>query len=110
MRRLRNDDAVVKHAEAKRRDQLRILDEGVRRIRDAIAVGVLQHHDAVAFLAMNLPAIVDAFRNPDAPGGVGVDVRRIEEQRRFRPEGYFEPIRHLDVGGRNVRKFFGARE
>ena len=101
--RLRDDDLVVDDGDAERRDQARFLHEGVRAVGLAVAVGVLQDDDAVAFgLAGVVRPIVDAFGHPDAAVAVDVDVGRVAEQRRRGPERDFQPFGHLEQVERNL--------
>ena len=78
-----------------------LLHERVRRVGLAVAVGVLHHDDAIAFrLAGVMGAVPNAFRDPDAPVSIDVDVGGVVQQRRGRPQRHFEPFRHLeDVEG-----------
>ena len=75
--RLRDDDLVVDDRDAERRDQRRLLHERVRAVGLAVAVGVLQHDDAIAFgLAGVMRAVADALGHPDAAVAIDVDVGR----------------------------------
>ena len=81
------------------------LHERVRAVGLAVAVGVLQHDDAIAFgLAGVMRAVANAFGHPDAPVPVDVDVGRVVQQRRRGPQRDFEPVRHLEEVERNLRR------
>ena len=102
--RLRDDDLVVDDGDAERCDQRRLLHERVRAVGLAVAVGVLQHDDAVALgLAGMMRAVANPFGHPDAPVAVDVDVGRVVQQRRCGPQRDFEPVRHLEEVERNLR-------
>ena len=91
-----DDDLVVDDRDAERRDQRRLLHERVRRVGLAVVVGVLQHDDAIAFgLAGMVRAVANAFRHPDAAVAIDVDVGRVVQHRRGRPQRDFEALRHL---------------
>ena len=101
--RLRDDDLVVDDRDAERRDQRRFLHERMRAVGLAVAVGVLQHDDAIAFgLPGMMGAVANAFGHPDAPVPVDVDVGRVAQQRRCGPQRDFEPLRHLEEVERNL--------
>ena len=84
--RLRDDDLVVDDGDAERRDERRFLHERVRAVGLAVAVGVLQHDDAIAFgLAGVMRAVANAFGHPDAAVVVDVDVGRVAAAAATRP-------------------------
>ena len=108
--RLRDDDLVVDDRDAERRDQRGFLHEGMRRIGFAVVVGVLQHDDAIAFgLAGMMRAVADPFRHPDAAVAIDVDVGRVVQQRRRRPQRDFEALRHLKEVERNPHRLQRGR-
>jgi hypothetical protein len=68
-----------------------------RAVGLAVAVGVLQHDDAIAFgLTGVMRAVANAFGHPDAAVAIDVDVGRVEELWRGRPDGHFHAVRHLE--------------
>ena len=100
---LRDDDLVVKHAHAERRDERLFLNKTMRLVRLAIAIGVFEHHDAIALGApRDVLAIVHPFRHPDATRGIGVDVGGIEKHRRRGPKSDLKVVGHLEMIGRNT--------
>ena len=110
VRRLRDHDLVVDDRDAERRDQPRLLHERVRALGLAVAVLVLQDDDLVAFrLAGVVRAIAHAFRDPDPAVAIDVDVGRIPQQRRLRPDGDFEAFRDLEEIERNLDRVGGGR-
>ena len=105
VRRHRDDDLIVDHADAHRRVEERLLHERPRLVRHAVAIGVLKHNDAVAGgLAVAFAAIVHALGDPDAAILVCVDVRRIFQLRRRGPHGDFQlGVGELEQIGRHQR-------
>ena len=102
--RLRDDDLVVDHRDAQRRDQRGFLHERVRGLGLAVPVLVLHHDDAIALgLPGMMGAVAHPFRHPDAAFAIDVDVGRIVEQGRCGPQRHFEPVRHLKEVERDAR-------
>ena len=100
--RLRHDDLVVDDRNPQRRDEPRLLHERVNLVGLAVAVGVLQDEDAIAFgLAAVVGTIANAFGDPDAPVLVDVDVRRVMQHRRRRPQRDLESVRKMEELERN---------
>lgn len=115
--RVGNDDLVVDHGDAEGGDQRRFLHKDMARVGDAVAVGVLQHHDPVAGgLASLVAAVVDALRDPDAPLRIDVHVRRITQQRALRPKrdlealGDGEHLKRHDRGFGRLGSFLGGKQ
>jgi len=97
VRRLRNDDLPVDVRDAQRGDEVGLLREHRDLVGLASARGVLEDHDAVAFgTAAGLAAVIDAFGDVHAAAFVEIDVGRIEDLRRGRPDGDFEAFRHRE--------------
>ena len=109
---VRHDHLVVDHAYPERGNQARLLDEGRGLVRPAVAVGVLQHHHAVAQrVAPEVLAVVDALRHPDAALRIDVHVGRVVQQRGAGPDGDLESLGHGEQARRHDlgRRFGGRR-
>ena len=97
--RLGDDHLVVDDCDAERRDQARLLHEGMRLVGFAVPVGVLQHDDAIAFgLTGMMGAITNTLGHPDAPVAIDVDVRRVVQQRETRPTALPPTLRAAGTG------------
>ena len=108
VRRLRDHYLVVDHRDAERRDQRRLLHEGVGAVSLAVAVFVLQHDDAVAFgLTGVMGAVADALGHPDPAVAIDVDVGRVEQHRRRGPQGDLEAVGDLEDVERNLDRLAG---
>ena len=90
--RMRDNNLVVDDRNTEWGDQARLLHEGVRAVGLAIAVFVFDDDDAVALgLAGVVGAIADTLGDPNPAVLIDVDVRRVAEQRRRRPERDLKP-------------------
>ena len=107
--RLRDDYLVVDHRHAERGDQPGFLHERMSTVRFAVAVGVLQHDDAIALGAPRvMGAVANPLGHPDAPVTVDIEVGRVVQHRRCGPQGDFESVRHLEEVERNVGGLSGG--
>ncbi len=99
--RLRDHDLVAEHRDAERRGQVWFLHEHRGLVGHAIAIGVFQYHDAIAgLLATTLAAVVYALSDVHPALGVEVDVGRVVQQRRGRPQRHFKfVLRGEDLRG-----------
>ena len=105
VRRLRDDDLAVDVGDAERRDQILLLGEDRDLVGLARAGRIFKDHDAVAFLASSgLAAVVDAFGDVHPAAFVEIDVGRIEDLRRGRPDRDLETFRHREEFGRDRRR------
>ena len=97
VRRLRDDDLAVDVRDAEGRDEVGLLREDRDLVGLARAGGVLEDDDAVAFgTTAGLAAVVDAFGDIHAAALVEIDVGRVEDLGRGRPDGDFETFRHRE--------------
>ena len=88
VRRGRDDDAIADHCQPERCPQVFVLDEHLRLVGAAVAVGVGQDEDPIAgvmgqralLCGIEVP-VVDRFGDPDATADIDVDVGRVEEHR-----------------------------
>ena len=109
-------DAVPHDGDPQRRGEVGVLDEDLGRVADPVAVGVLQDHDPVApveVLAGVAPpplAVVHRLGDPQAPPGVHVHGRRVEERRGLRPEGRVQALGHLEGAEQRVARGGVLRE
>ena len=113
IRRLRDDDLVTEHRDSERREHFGTLVEYLSRVGLAVAVGILQDHDAipgkvVLRLALQVAAIVHGFDEPHPPALVDIKVGRIHQQWFARPQGHFEPWGNLELVTNSGRRH-GAR-
>ena len=77
----------------------------MRAIRLAAARRVFEHDDAIAFgLPCMVVAVADALGHPDAAVLVDVDIRRIMEHRRRRPQRDLETVRHAEDVERHANR------
>ena len=91
IRRLRNDNLTVDVRHAQGRFQINILGEDRHLICFASTGGILKDDDTVTFFAATgLAAIVDAFGDIHATAFIKIDVGRIKNLRRSRPDGDLE--------------------
>ena len=109
--RARDDDPVAEHADAHRRVDVAALVEDGRLVGPAVAVGVLQDEDAVAFgpFAVAVP-IIDDFADPDAAAGIDVDVGGAEHHRLGGEERRLQTGSHVQSGERLRRRMLILRE
>ncbi len=83
----RHVDRVADHRDAERNEQVRVLDEDLRDLGDAVAVRVLEDDDALsvrvhtARIAPTTLAVVDALGHPDPVPVVDVDRSGVVELR-----------------------------
>ena len=81
VRALRHQYFVAHHKNSKRRVEFSTLIKHLVYVSFAVAVGIFQNHDAVAFAfswtARNGGAVVVGFEHPHAPTVVNVNVSRI---------------------------------
>ena len=97
-----DEDAVVDDRHAERSDEAGLLDEGVRFVGAAVAVGIGEDGDAVALgLAVGVTAVVDALGDPDAALSVDVHVGGIAKERRAGPDGDLEALGDFEKAERN---------
>ena len=94
----RNNHLVTEHADAQRGVDARVLVENSLLVRDAIAVGVFENHNAIAGGLKNSPflkgrAVVDALSDPDTATLINVHVSRIADHRLGGEERRFEAVR-----------------
>ena len=124
--RVRDDDDVVEDRDAERGGPAGVLHEGVGRVGLAGALGIAEHHDAIAFgatlAALIIDAVVDAFGHPHAALSVDVQVSRVGQHGRTRPHGDLQALGDLEeverhgtafgrrVGCRGGRKGDGGHE
>ena len=95
--RIGDDDLVADDGDAERRHERGFLDERCRLVGAAVAVGVFEHHDAIALrIALLVAAVVHALGHPDAALRVDVDVGGILEHGRLRPDRDLEPVGHRE--------------
>ena len=110
-RRVRDVDDVVDDGDAERGGPLRVLDESLDGIGEALALGVAEHDHAVAFgatlAALVIGTVVDALVDPETTLRVEVDVRRVREHGRTSPEGHLEAFGNLEDAGRQGAAFGG---
>ena len=99
VRRRRDHDAVADHGKAEWRAEILVLHEDLGRVRPAVAVRVAENQNPVSrvmgegtLLGGIEAAVVDRFGHPDTAANVHVDIRRVEEHRRFRPKGNLEIV------------------
>ena len=97
IRRLRDHDLITEHGDTERCSQERLLHEHRGLVGHAVQIGVLQHDDAIAFLlTIGLAAVVHAFGDVHPTLRIEVDVGRVVQQRRGRPQRHFEFIRRSE--------------
>ena len=95
VRRLRDDDLAVDVRDAEGGDEVFFLREDRDLVGLARAGRIFEDHDAVAFRTTSLLApVVDAFGDVHPSALVEIDVRRVEDLRRGRPDGHLKAFRH----------------
>ena len=100
VRRGRHDHLVAEHRDAQRRVDVTTLVVDFRRVRDSVAVGVLQNQDPVTLGPSVVPsvlAVIDDIAHPYAAAMIDVDVGGIGERRLRREQGCCES--RVDIDG-----------
>ena len=100
--RLRDDDAVIEHSDTEGRRESRFLHKDRGLVGAARPVGVFEDDDAIAFRTTPaLAAVVDTLGDVETPLRVEVDVGRISEHRRGRPDRHLKSLGHGEKVGRD---------
>lgn len=101
-----NHDFIVQHGDAHRRAEKRLLHKRPTLVGATVTIGVFQHHDTIPLrLAVVMAAVVYALGHPEPTILVRVEVGRILEHRRSRPQRDLESVRRLQQClGYNLRR------
>ncbi len=115
--RVRHDNLVIEYCDSQRREQRRLLDEHGVLVGFPVSIRIFENDHAVTLrILARVTPIIQRFGDPHSTLRIHVDVRRLPEEWRLRPERDLKIIRNgqharWDEGsGRiNSRRWSGRR-